>query len=198
MAQNPIERMAMAMTPAKTPGPDDGDQQQRPDQRVDRAGRDDDEQRDGPDEAASTGVVLRAARNATGTARNSAAIVPRVAMLSVSQIGHPELVDIGPARRRRAVRDVAGDARRIPDEEPGGRVAKSAASTRRRPRRRSASRPSAPASSRRGAALPDLAAVGSRADRHYCTLARMMPERYSSAMTMTMMMIRIAAAVSNS
>ena len=35
------------------------------------------------------GVVLRAARNATGTARINEMIVPRVAMFSVSQIGLP-------------------------------------------------------------------------------------------------------------
>ena len=41
--------------------PDNGDQHQRPDQRVDRARRDDDEQRDRPHQR-TLGVVLRAAQ----------------------------------------------------------------------------------------------------------------------------------------
>ena len=47
------------------------------------------------------------------------------------------------------------------------------------------------------APLPDLAAVVDR-DRHHCTHRRKYPDRYSSPMTMPMMIRRIAAAESNS
>ena len=38
------------------------------------------------------GVVLRAAKNATGTAKNNEIIVPNVAMFRVSQMGSPSWV----------------------------------------------------------------------------------------------------------
>ena len=86
-----MDRIAIAITPAKTPGPimaiSSNAQISELIERVDtmissamgRINRRD-------------GVVLRAARNATGTASISEKIVPKVAMFSVSQIGLPNWV----------------------------------------------------------------------------------------------------------
>src|SRR6056297_3210605 len=86
-----MDRMAMATTPAKTPGPMIAiSNSAQISELIDRVatmissatGRTN----------SADGVVLRAARNATGTARNRAMIVPSVAMLKVSQIGRPSCV----------------------------------------------------------------------------------------------------------
>ena len=88
MAQKPIDRIAIAMTPAKTPGPmmaisssaHISELIERVETMIRRAmGRINN----------AEGVVFRAARNATGTAKHNAIIVPSVAIFSVSQIGRP-------------------------------------------------------------------------------------------------------------
>ena len=77
----------MAMTPAKTPGPMIA--MRRSAQISELIERVETMMRSAIGRTKrAEGVVLRAARKATGTARNRAPIVPRVAMFSVSQIGH--------------------------------------------------------------------------------------------------------------
>ena len=86
LATKPIERREMAMTPANRPGPtmetsnkaQIRELMEREDTMINNAtGRTN----------LALGVVLRAARNATGTAMTMENIVPSVAMFMVSQIG---------------------------------------------------------------------------------------------------------------
>ena len=82
----PIERSAIATTPASTPGPSMVTSSSA--QISELIERDDTMIRSATGRTNSTlGVVLRAARNAIGTAMMIASSVPRVAIASVSQSG---------------------------------------------------------------------------------------------------------------
>ena len=87
------------MIPGELARPDDGDQQQRPDQRVDRARGDDDEQRHRPYAGRARWAWCCGPRRKADRYRDarSPSAVPIVAIFRVSQSGTPELIDVAPA-----------------------------------------------------------------------------------------------------
>ena len=90
LATKPMERSAIATMPGSRPGPRMDDQQQRPDQRVDRPRRDDDEQRDRPQQQRARRRVAGRERRRSGPPSARPEAVPSVAMFSVSHNGLPE------------------------------------------------------------------------------------------------------------
>ena len=185
----------MAMTPAKTPGPMIAIR--RSAQISELIERDETITSRATGRMNSTdGVVFRAAMKATGTARQIAMSVPSVAMFSVSQIGRPSWVMYVQRGGVGARPDIARDARCVPHEEPGGRLGNPLPANN---KDRDADQPAEPAEEVLAGRPPS---PGLRTalleNRHYCTFALMMPERYSSDMTIPMIRIRIAAAVSYS
>jgi hypothetical protein len=178
-------------------GPEDRDQQQRPDQRVDRARRDDDEQRQRPHEQRARRGVARGQeghRHGDHDAEQGA------------ERGDVDRVPQRPARavpcRTSAAAPCARRCRRPgaarPDEGPD-RVLRSSPASRRRtaPRANQPPAQSAPSCCRASCAPPDRPVPRARRPASLHPLATK-PDEYSAAMTMAMMMIRIAAGVSYS
>ena len=87
LAMKPIDRSEMAMMPASAPGPMMETSSSA--QMSELIERDETMMNSASGRTKATlGVVLRAARNATGSAMPMASSVPMVAMLSVSHSGH--------------------------------------------------------------------------------------------------------------
>ena len=193
---NPIERSAIATTPGQHAGAEDRHQQQRPDQRIDRARRHDDEQRNRSHEQhARRGVARRQEcdrhREDNGQQRAERRDRERVPERP------PQLVEIGPARRHHARTDIGGLPRCIQDERPDRVLGHDLPAEHEQRDQQQPAEPPQHILPRRGAA-PFRKSGAVAGDRHYWIALRMRPEEYSQTITIAMMMIRMAAAVSYS
>ncbi len=196
LPMKPMERSAMAMISASTPGPRMVTRTKPQISDVDRARRHDDQERERPDQGdARRGVARGQKRDRRG--QNDRQQRPHGRHVDGVPQRPPQPLGIGPARRQHAseyVGRLLGRGRdKVPDRVRGHDPP---AEHRERDQREPARE--AQQLGRPRHLPPGAMSIGEHEDGHHWILPRMKLDAYSQAMTMTMMRMRIAAASSNS